>query len=142
MNDAFAVRGFEVIGYLDAEFDEFLLGKRLAFHALLQRVTFEQLHDDELLSILLADFENGADVRMIERSGGASFADETFEGALVLRQSLGQELHGDVALEDKILGAIDDAHAAAAELLLDAVMGNDGIEHREAPSGQGICGEW
>ena len=38
-----------------------------------ERLAFDQLHGDERQAVGFADFVNDADVRMIERGGGARF---------------------------------------------------------------------
>jgi hypothetical protein len=59
-------------------------------------------------------------------SGGLSFPAKAFERLQVLRHILGQELERDKATEGGVLGLLDHAHAAAAQLLEDAVV-RDGL---------------
>ena len=47
------------------------------------------------------------------------------------RGRLGQELERDVAAEADVLGAVDDAHAAGAEPIDDAVVRDNGTDHLE-----------
>ena len=91
VNDAFGVRGFERVGDLDAEIEKLLGLERAAFDAMLERFAFEQLHGDERLAIVLANFVNRADVRMIQAGGGARFALESLEGLLILGHCLRQK---------------------------------------------------
>ena len=64
-----------------------------------------------------------------------------------LRQSRRQELERDEAAELRVLGLVDDAHAAAADLLQDAVVGN-GVSCLHASLSrvgvicQGTCGAY
>ena len=46
----------------------------------------EELHDNERLVVLLADFVDGADVGVIERGGGAGLATKAFEGLRIAGQ--------------------------------------------------------
>ena len=59
---------------------------------------------------------------MLERGGGAGFADEALAAIAVGHQLGGQDLERDVAIEARVGGAIDHAHAAAADFLDDPVM--------------------
>jgi hypothetical protein len=70
---------------------------------------------------------------VIQGGGGPGFATEALEGLGIARQVIRQKLerHGTAELE--VLGFVDDAHAAAAELRQDAVTG-DGLSS-EAGSG-------
>ncbi len=94
--------------------------------AMLQGHAFEELHGDEALAVVLADFVDGADVGMVQRGGRARFAAETLQGLRVLGYIVGQEFQSDEAAEARVLGLVDDAHPAAAELLDDAVV-RDGL---------------
>ena len=68
-----------------------------ACDAVVQRHPIQVLHHDEGSAFVLAEFVDGADVGMIERRGGASFAAETFQGLRVLRHFVRQELQSDEA---------------------------------------------
>ena len=58
---------------------------------------------------------------MIQGEGGASFALEPFESLTVGGQFVRQEFQRDVAVEIHVFGFIDHTHAAATQLLQDAV---------------------
>jgi hypothetical protein len=74
---------------------------------------------------LLDDVVNGDDAGVGERGGGAGFAGQAvaqsvaFGGVGEIGELEGFD--GDFADEDGIVGAEDDAHAAAAELAQDAI---------------------
>ena len=88
----------------------------------LQGQAIEELHGDETLSVVLADFVDGADVGMVERGRGARFAAESFERLRILRDFFGKEFEGYEASERRVFGFVDHTHAAAAELFDDAVV--------------------
>ena len=89
----------------------------------------EQLHDDEVLAVVLADVVDRADVRVVERRGDARLPPESLE-RVGARGELGrQELQRDLAAEADVFGAVDDAHAAAAEAIEDPVVADGGPNH-------------
>ena len=59
---------------------------------LLERLAVEQLHGDELRALELVHLVDRADVRVIERRGGARLAQEAFSGLLVADAIGRQEL--------------------------------------------------
>ena len=85
-------------------------------------MTFQQLHHDEVTAVLLADFVDYADVRVIERRGGAGFALETLVGIGSVVRSLGKEFECDAAAEGQIFGLVDHSHSANAKLRKDLVV--------------------
>ena len=126
MDDAAGVRRIERVGDLDAEREQFLHRHGLAADFLLQRHAVEELHGDEGLAVVLADVVDGADIRMIEGGGGLGLAQETGPRLGVLRDTIGQQLQSHKAVQTRVLGFVNDAHAATAEPLDDAVV-RDGL---------------
>ena len=51
---------------------------------------------------------------MIQRGGGTRLALEAFEGQRVRGRILGKKLQCDAAVQTRVLGAVNDAHATAA----------------------------
>ena len=74
-----------------------------------------------LPTVVLADIVDRDDVRVIEARGGFRLLPESALG-LRLRHLDREEFDCDGALELGVRGAVDDAHAAAAEHAFDAVM--------------------
>src|SRR5205085_4925024 len=116
MNDAFGMSGVEGIGDLDGPVFENNYAHGLAAEAMVKRLTFEQLHSNEPLAILLADIEEGANIGMIERRGGASFALKTLERLGIAGHLFRQKLERDMAAKAGVFSLVDHAHAAGAEL--------------------------
>ena len=129
MDDAACVGGLERHGNLHAEVHHLFDGKRAVFDPLLHRPPLEQLHDDEGPAVLLAELVDRADVRMRECGGEARFALESRQPGGLRVVFLAQELDRHLAIEAEILRAIDDAHAALAELVEHAVVGDDRLGH-------------
>jgi hypothetical protein len=59
---------------------------------------------------------------MVQGGGGPGLALEAFNGGAVARELVRQDLDGDAPSESDVLGEIDDAHAAAANLFEDSIM--------------------
>jgi hypothetical protein len=122
MNDAFGVCGVERVGDLDAETKRIFERKRLVAYGVLQSVAFEAFHDDERVTVYFADFMDGADIGMIQRGGGLSFALETQKSLLIPRDVVREKFQRDKPAKLGVFGFVDDAHASAAEFFEDKKM--------------------
>ena len=141
MGDALFVGGFETVGDLAADVEGVLQRQRPLGDAGFEAFALDQGHRQEGLAIGLADFVDRADVGMIESGGGLGFAKETGFGLVVAKQVRRQELQRDGALEARVLGLVDDAHAALAELFEDLVV-TDGLADQDSsivPAGSGTA---
>ncbi len=65
--------------------------------------------------VLLADVVERADVRMVELRDRAGFAVEPLAELRISGEGFGQDLDGDDAIEARVAGLVDLAHAAGAE---------------------------
>ena len=68
-----------------------------------ERLALEQLHHEEVASVLVADVEERADVRMVERRDRLRLALEALAELRVLGEARGQDLDRDVAVEARVL---------------------------------------
>src|SRR5258708_37466004 len=93
---------------------------------LAQRSAIDKLHGDEVHTVTLADFMDGSDVRMIERRRGCRFLFEAPYSILIRREVSRKNLQRDLAVQARVLGQINFAHAARADLRDDFVM-RDGL---------------
>ena len=91
---------------------------------MLQRYTVQKLHGDERLPVLLANVVNRADIRMVQCGRGLGFALEPGKSLRVAGNFFWKKLEGDKAMQPRVLGFIDDAHAAAAQFFNDAIVRN------------------
>ena len=132
MDDPLGVRRLERVGDLDPDLEELPELEGPAPDPLGQRLALEQLHRDEVLALVLVDLVDRADAGVVERRGGARLALEALERGRVLRHLRGQELQRDVAAELRVLGLVDDAHAAAAELRSDPVVRDGLADHGDS----------
>jgi hypothetical protein len=96
---------------------------------MLQRHPVEVLHNDEGLAVVFANLVNGADVRVIQSRGRPGFTLETFERLRTRGDVLRQKLECYEAAELEVLGLVNHAHAAPAELIDNAVMRNGLADH-------------
>ncbi len=129
VDDALRMRRVQSIGDLDGQRDHGFVIQGLARNQMLQGHAVQKLHGNEGVLIVLADFVDRANVGMIQGRGGARFAAKALQSLRVLREIIGQELEGDEASKLGVLGFVDDAHAAAAQLLHDAVV-RDGFTNQ------------
>ena len=124
VNDAGAVSGVERVGDFDADFEKAIEFERAAGDDVLESRTVEKLHGDEGAAVVFADVVDGADVGMIQRGSGASFALEAIERLRVASEIIGKKLESDEAAETRVFCFVNHAHATAAEFFDDAVVGN------------------
>src|SRR5580700_12249612 len=129
MDDAFGVRSIERVGDLNAYIYDLIERHRAAGDAMLERLAVEILHGDEPLAIAFIDFVDGADIRMIQRRSGLRFAFKTRQRLRIFGYFVGQKFQRDEAVQLGVLGFVDDAHAAAAQFLDDAVVRDDLPNH-------------
>ena len=113
----------------------------VATQPLLERLPLQEFHRNERLSFVLSDFINRADVRMVERRGGARFAPEAFEGLGIVSVGEGsalprerralpyQELERHQPAELRVLGLVNHAHAATTEFVENTVVRNRFADH-------------
>ena len=96
---------------------------------MLQGHAVEELHRDEGATIFFADVVNGADVGMIERRGGTGLAAEALQRLGIASYVIGQKFEGNKPAQARVLGLVDNAHAATTELLDDAVVRDGAVDH-------------
>ena len=93
-----------------------------------ERLSFDELHREEVDALGLFDRVERDDVRMVQRGDGAGFALEAREAIGIARRLGGQHLERDVAAELRVGRAVDLTHGARANL-----RGNTVVPER--PSG-------
>jgi hypothetical protein len=91
MDDSLSVGGFQRIGRLNAEIQEFVRGDRPLADSLLQRLPFQQLHHDHRLMIVFFHVINRADIWVVQGGSGASLAFKAGERPRVLNDLFRQE---------------------------------------------------
>ena len=130
MNDALGVRRIQRIGDLDGDGTAAVpISSGLPAMRCFQRRAFQKLHGDEGVAVVLADVVNRADVGMIQRRRGLRLALKTSERLRIARHVIRKELQRDEAVQPGVFGLVDHTHAAAAELLDDAVVRDGWLDH-------------
>ena len=121
VGDSFwAMRGVERTGDLDGRVDQRIPGQRPAGDPALERLSLEQLHRDEARAVGFLDRVDRADVRMVQGTGGPGLAREAFACRGIVKP-LFQELDDDRAIDGRIAGEVERAHAAVSKEPLNAV---------------------
>src|SRR3954469_19503718 len=93
----------------------------------LQVDAFDILHDEVWRSVDLTEVMYRDDVRMVDAGGGGGLDPEALQVAAVARELRRDQLHRSRQIERDVRRAVDDAHPAARDLLLDPVAA---VEHR------------
>ena len=126
MDDAFGVSRVERVGNLDAYVEERVHFHRATANQVLQGYPVQKLHGDERLTVLFANFVDGADVGMVQGGCSLGFALKARECLRVSATSSGRNLRATKRPSSCVLGLVDDTHPATAEFLDDTVV-RDGL---------------
>src|ERR1700681_4697275 len=94
-----------------------------------QRRPVEVLHDDEGSAVLLADVINGADIGMVESRCGLSLAAKSLERQPVLGDIFRKEFERNKTIKAGVFSFVNDPHTATAELINNAVVGDNFTNH-------------
>src|SRR5579872_4878285 len=142
MDDSFFVSRSKAARNLLRIVDGFARRKRAVAQAIAQRLAFEEFRDDIRCSVCLADVVDRKNVGMIQRGCCAGFLRKALETFGVGGVRRGENLDGDIAVQARVAGAVDFAHAAGTERRLDFVgaeFGASGERHGWAIISMG-CG--
>ena len=134
------VRVRERSGDGGAESPRLLPAERATADDRVQAVALDELEDEHRLPAVLEDVVEPDDVRVLEPGECRGLALEARAELLVVRDPGVQHLERDIAPEALVVGAPDDAHAAATELVAEAIAVRDdvlGVLHVTPP---GVAG--
>ena len=115
MNDALLVCRFERVRDLLRNHQRFGQRNRPLRDAIGERRPVDELHHERTHAARLLEAVNVRDVRVVQRREQLRFAAETREALGIVRDRWQQDLDGDVAIQLRVVGPIDLAHAADAE---------------------------
>src|ERR1035437_2210570 len=99
MDDILAVRGFQSARQLYAQFQHFLLRKRLLAEHLVQIDSGDVFRDQIINATFLPEVEGHGDVGMTQLANRQRLRAELLAGSIVGEQSSGQYFDRDVALQ-------------------------------------------
>ncbi len=121
MHDARRVGGRQRIGHLPRVAQRLVERKGAACEPCCQRLAFEILHHEVVEAVVASDVEHRADVAVAQRGDGACLALEPGAsfGCRIDAEQAG--LHGDVAVEPRVVCLVHLTHAASAERRQDFV---------------------
>jgi hypothetical protein len=129
VDDPGRVRRVQCVGNLDRQRQDDLGLHRTAADAVFQRQAVQVLHHDEHSPLLVVNFVDGANVRMIQRRGRLCLALEAGESLCVFGDFIGKKFQSDEAMQPHILGLVDDSHSSTTEPLDDAVVRDRLADH-------------
>jgi len=121
MDNAGFVRGVEGGGHLEGDLQGVSQRQRHGAHPLAQRLSPDELRGNEVQVLEIPDLVDGEDIGVIERRRRLRFPHESTEAIAVSRRFPVQDLQGHLALEARVLGDVDRAHAARAQRRQDLV---------------------
>src|ERR1700678_1075439 len=130
VHNALRVSRIQSIGDLDRQVAQNLSRNRFPGNAVLQSHAIKKLHGNEGRTVLVINLVDRADVGMIQCRSSFGLALKAQKRLRVFGDLIRQELQGHKAVERNILGLVDDAHSAAADLFQNAVARNDLSNHR------------
>src|SRR6185295_1652249 len=93
-------------------------------------MSIDELGGDEVSRVVAADLENGDDVGMIQREGGAGLLLESAQSILIGCELSREQLEGDLAAEARVLREINHSHSAGAEFRRNLVRPNRPADQR------------
>lgn len=105
-----------------SKMEDLLFRERPAEEQVVERPSGNELHDEVIDAALGVEVMHGRDVWMVEPGERQRFPLEAAAGRIVVKRVGRQDFDGDIAIEMLVAGAIDDPHAAGADLLHDAVV--------------------
>jgi hypothetical protein len=109
------VRLVQSVRDLNRTFQKLIDFQRSARQALGERFTLEKLHDDEVDIVVVTNIVKGADVRVIQGRNSASLAVEALAHFGTRRDLRRKYLDGDDAVESRVSGFVNLAHAAGPD---------------------------
>src|SRR5664279_3207161 len=123
MNDALQVRVLQCLRHLDDDVDLLYQAQWSAgLNHAIKRLAIEELHDDERIAFVLAEFVHHDDVGVLEHADCAGFTQQTLAAIGGVGKAAGDDLYRHHAAEVGVARLVHHAHAAAANPLEDLVF--------------------
>ncbi len=121
MQHARRMRRRQALRQLKTEMDDFLLRQGSGSQTRVQRQAGHQFADQVIEAVEVVEVVDGLNGGMIQPGEDAGFVAEPLAGLFVVKRAGSQHLDGKLALQLFVVGAVNDTHAASADLLLDAI---------------------
>src|ERR1700681_996676 len=99
MHNPLGVCGVQRINNLRSQLQQLFDSERFSADLVLERLSLQQLHGDEVLAVRFVNLVDRADVRMIERGGSEGFSLKSFAGSRIVLHLWRQELQRDMAVQ-------------------------------------------
>ncbi len=132
VNDPVRMRGVERVGDRCRQLQKLGQRQRAAREAVAQAFALQKLHHEKRHAAFATHFVNRADVRMVERRRRARLPVESLHRAFIRQECRREELERHLAAQSRVLRAVDNAHAAGADLF-DHAVGADGLANHGRP---------
>ena len=129
VDDPLVVRGGEPLGHLARHLHRATDRQASASEHVAKALAADELHRDERRALGFAHFVDRGDVRMLQRRRGLGLLHEAAAALGVGDELRKQHLERDFAVERRVDRSVDDAHAAAAELADERVVGQRAAGH-------------
>lgn len=133
VDDAALVGALERGGDLVGRAQHLLQRQRAFLQAVGKGGALDQLEDEHERAVRGLDAVDLADMGMVQRGEHLGFAAQPRDPVGIGGEAGGEHLQRDAALEARVDGAVDLAHAALAELPRDLVVGNPLPDQRRRP---------
>lgn len=133
VDDPLLVGFVQAFSDLDCERENVIDGERPLLDPVLESPALDKFHRDEGSAVVFIDLVDRADVGMVEGGRRPGFVYEAGLGVFIAREIGVEELEGDGPFELRVLGLVDHAHPALAELGEDLVVGNGLADHPGPP---------
>jgi hypothetical protein len=126
VDDAGLVGSLEPLGHLAADVERLVHGQRPRLDHPGQGRPGDQLENEEVDIVDVLEAVDGGHVRVVQRGEELGLPLEAGQPLRVAGELHGEDLDGHLAPQLRILGRPDDAHPPLADLLDEAVMGQNG----------------
>lgn len=130
VENVFPVRCIKAVCNLDRDLEELAEGEGSAGYLAVKTLALQKLHGDEMPSLVVADFEYGANAGVAEGGCRPRFARQAIECLGILLQVLRKKLQSHMAAQLEIFRCVHHAHAPATQQTEDSVMGYALTDHR------------
>lgn len=121
MHEAGLVRGSKAVSNLRADEHHFARRKGPRDDPLAKGYAVDEFHHEKVGARLATDIEDGEDARMIQRRCRTGLPFEAIAECRIVRRVWRQDLDRDGALQSRIAGTVDFAHAACTKCAEDFV---------------------